>query len=93
MKIRKSASPGRRQRRLRLSKRLIGKLCSGLRNILQSAEIRIDFAGIFWGESEFCRNLSKFAKIQNPAVTADKLQPTPDHMPSAALLTRSSARP
>ena len=46
LKIRMSASPGRRHLRLRLSKRLIGKLCSGLRNILQSAEIRIDY-GIF----------------------------------------------
>ena len=45
-----SASPGRRQRRLRLSKRLIGKLCSGLRNILQSAEIRIDYGMNFWLE-------------------------------------------
>ena len=34
-----------------------------------------------------------FTKIQNPAVTADKLQPTPDHMPNAALLASSSARP
>ena len=32
LKIRMSASPGRRHLRLRLSKRLIGKLCSGLRN-------------------------------------------------------------
>ena len=42
---------------------------------------------------EFCWNLPNFAKIQNPAVTADKLQPTPDHMPNAALLASSSARP
>ena len=50
LKIRMSASPGRRQRRLRLSKRLIGKLCSGLCNILQSAEIRIDCGMNFWLE-------------------------------------------
>ena len=29
---------------------------------------------------------AEFAKIQNPAVTTDKLQPTPDHMPHATLL-------
>ena len=43
---------------------------------------------------EFCRNFIcpiNFAKIQNPAVTADKLQPTPDHVPNAALLASSSA--
>ena len=37
--------------------------------------------------------MPNFAKIQNPAVTADKLQPTPDHMTNAALLASSSARP
>ena len=42
---------------------------------------------------EFCPNLPNVAKIQNPAVTADKLQPTPDHMTNAALLASSSARP
>ena len=37
--------------------------------------------------------LPNFAKIQDPTVTADKLQPTPDHMTNAALLVSSSARP
>ena len=55
LKIRMSASPGRRQRRLRLSKRLIGKLCSGLCNILQSAEIRIDYGMNFCLERNFLR--------------------------------------
>ena len=50
LKIRMSASPGRRQLRLRLSERLFGKLCSGLCNILQSAEIRIDCGMNFWLE-------------------------------------------
>ena len=49
------------------------------------AKICLNFAGII----EF----AEFAKIQNPAVTADKLQPTPDHMPNAALLASNSARP
>ena len=37
--------------------------------------------------------MPNLAKIQNPAVTADKLQPTPDHMTNASLLASSSARP
>ena len=65
----------------------------------------MNFAGILYEVGrillEFCRNfvyevyrnLPSFAKIQNPAVTADKLQSTPDHMPNAALLASSSARP
>ena len=48
---------------------------------------------IFYRNKKICRNLPNFSKIQNPAVTADKLQPTPDHMPNAALLASSSARP
>ena len=44
-------------------------------------------------ELNFCRNLPNVAKIQNPAVTADKLQPTPDHITNAALFASSSARP
>ena len=54
------------------------------------AKVCRNFAGIL---PELNGNLPKFAKIQNPAVTADKLQPTPDHMTNAALLASSSARP
>ena len=54
------------------------------------AKVCRNFAGIL---PELNGNLPNFAKIQNPAVTADKLQPTPDHMTNAALLASSSARP
>ena len=43
-------------------------------------------------EPEF-REFAQCCQIQNLAVTADKLQPTLDHMPNAALLASSSARP